>query len=207
MFYNLEGLVTEIDQNLIVLDCNGIGFAVNASTHTISSVKIKQRAKLYIYEAIGEDHFDLYGFASKDEKRCFTMLLSVSGIGPKAALSIMSYNTPDGLALAIANGNDKPLTSCPGIGKKTAQRILLELKDKLQLADYGQTNGNGFSVSGEPIKTGGDNYNNAVAALTVLGYNNNDIASALKQENTVGMTTEEIIKLALKKMSSGGLNK
>ena len=131
MFYHLEGIVSEIGPNLVVLDCGGIGFALNTTISTISCLKTGDKAKLYVAEAIGESNFDLYGFYSKSEKRCYEMLVSVSGIGPKAALSILSYNTPDGLALSILNSDVKALMVAPGIGKKIAQRVILELKDKI----------------------------------------------------------------------------
>ena len=131
MFYHINGVVTDIEPNLVVLECGGVGYALNASLNTISSVRTGERAKLYTYECIREDAHDLYGFASKSEKHCFELLLGISGVGPKAALSILSSNTPDGLALAVLNGDEKALTSAPGIGKRIAQRILLELKDKM----------------------------------------------------------------------------
>lgn len=131
MFYHINGVVTDIEPNLVVLECGGVGYALNASLNTISSVKTGERVKLYTYEIIREDAHDLYGFASKSEKHCFELLLAISGVGPKAALSILSSNTPDGLALAVLNGDEKALTSAPGIGKRIAQRILLELKDKM----------------------------------------------------------------------------
>ena len=99
MFYHINGVVTDIEPNLVVLECGGVGYALNASLNTISSVRTGERAKLYTYECIREDAHDLYGFASKSEKHCFELLLGISGVGPKAALSILSSNTPDGLAL------------------------------------------------------------------------------------------------------------
>ena len=127
MFYHLEGIVTEFDQNLVVLDCGGIGFALNATGNTMSRLRTGERAKLYIAESIGENNFDLFGFAEKNEKNCFEMLVSVSGIGPKAALSILSYSSPGALALAVMNNDVKALTVAPGIGKKIAQRVMDEM--------------------------------------------------------------------------------
>ena len=124
MFYHINGVVTDIEPNLAVLECGGVGYALNVSLNTLASVKIGERAKLYIYECIREDAHDLYGFGSKSEKHCFELLLGISGVGPKAALSILSSNTPDGLALAVLNSDEKALTSAPGIGKRIAQRIL-----------------------------------------------------------------------------------
>lgn len=195
MFYYLEGTVAEIEPNLIVLDCSGVGYALNTTANTISFLTKGERRKLYISEVVKEDAFDLYGFSTKNEKRFFEMLTSVSGIGPKAALSILSANTPDGLALAVSSGNEKALTVAPGIGKKIAQRVILELKDKIGLA------------AGDPIESfapaaaaASDNsaVGDAVAALTVLGYGSNEIAQTLKQIDVKGMTTEQIIKTVLR---------
>ena len=197
MFYHLEGTVAELGQNLIVLDCDGLGFAVNATLNTISQVKTGEKAKLYIAEAIGETNFDLYGFATKSEKRCYEMLVSVSGIGPKAALSILSYSTPEALALAIMNNDEKALTVAPGIGKKIAQRVILELKDKMSKE---------LGTPDIPIHTPvvmslqDGSVNDALAALTVLGYSSAEVAPALKRIDTAGMTAEQIIKAVLKQM-------
>ena len=131
MFYYLTGKVSEMLQNSLVLDVNGIGYLLNTSLKTISSLSLGQQAKLYISEAIGESNFDLYGFSDLQEKRFYELLISVSGVGPKAAISLLSSLTPDLLLLAIVNDDPKALTSAPGIGKKIAQRIILELRDKL----------------------------------------------------------------------------
>jgi len=198
MFHHIEGIVSEIDQNLIVIDCSGIGFALNATYNTMSYVKIGERAKLYVLEVVKEDAFDLYGFSTKAERRCFEMLISVSGIGPKAALSILSANTPDGLALAIMNNNEKALTVAPGIGKKIAQRVILELKDKISKES---TPSDFTAPAAAVVSSDGGALNDAVAALTVLGYNSSEIAQKLKQIDVTGMSTEQIIKAVLKQMS------
>ena len=197
MFYYLEGTVAEIEPNQIVLDCSGVGFALNTTTNTISFVKKGERSRLFISESVREDAFDLYGFASKTEKRFFEMLISVSGIGPKAALSILSANTPEGLALAVSSGNEKALTVAPGIGKKIAQRVILELKDKI--GKESATDGESLGAAAVPVS---DNsaVGDAVAALTILGYNSNEIAQTLKGIDTAGMNTEQIIKAVLRGM-------
>ena len=110
MLYHIEGTVTDFETNLVVIDCGGIGYALNASLNTISGVKLGERAKLYAYEYIREDAHDLFGFLTKGEKRCFEMLIGISGVGPKAAISILSSNTPESLALAVLNGDVKALT-------------------------------------------------------------------------------------------------
>lgn len=197
MFYYLEGTIAEIEPNLIVLDCNGVGYALNASANTIADASRGERCRLYVTESVREDAFDLYGFSSKNERRFFELLISVSGIGPKAALSILSANTPEGLALAVASGNEKALTVAPGIGKKIAQRVILELKDKIGAAES-------FDPSSikAPAALPGDNsaVGDAVAALGVLGYNANEIAQILKTTDTAGMDTEQIIKTVLRRM-------
>lgn len=197
MFYHLEGIVSEFGQNLIVLDCSGFGFALNATVNTISQLKAGEKAKLYIAESIGESNFDLYGFAEKSEKSCFEMLISVSGIGPKAALSILSYNTPAGLALAIMNNDIKALTVAPGIGKKIAQRVVLELKDKVS-KELEPTQA-GFAPSITASAADG-NLGDAMAALTVLGYSSAEVAPVLKTLDTSAMSAEQIIKAVLKQM-------
>ena len=197
MFYHLEGTVAEFGQNLVVLDCNGIGFALNATVNTISQLRAGERAKLYVAEAIGENNFDLFGFADKSEKRSFEMLVSVSGIGPKAALSILSYNTPAGLALSIMNDDVKALTVAPGIGKKIAQRVILELKDKIS-KELGPSE-TGFSPA-EIVPASDGQVGDAMAALTVLGYSSAEVVPVLKTLDTSSMTAEQIIKAVLKQM-------
>lgn len=199
MFYHLEGTVTELSHDTLVLDCGGIGFEITITPNTASSLKRGEKGKVYITEAIGENNFDLYGFLTWREKQFFKMLTTVSGVGPKAAMSILSYNTPDSLAISIVNENEKALTACPGIGKKTAQRIILELKDKFskEIAAEGLPASAQISVS--QGKAGGS-YDDALAALAMLGYSTADVAPVLRQINTENMTSEQIIRAVLKFM-------
>ena len=196
MFYHLEGIVSEFGQNMVVIDCGGVGFAVNTSVQTMSHLKTGERAKLYISEAIGESNFDLYGFYQKEEKRCFEMLVSVSGIGPKAAMSILSYSSPEGLALAIMNDDVKALTVAPGVGKKIAQRVILELKDKISKESASMD----LSMPAAQVKTASNQVNDAIAGLAVLGYSSAEIAPIIKQLDTDALSAEQIIKLVLKQM-------
>lgn len=196
MFYHLAGTVSDIDINLAVIDCGGVGYAVNTTVNTLSKIKLNEKAKLYISEYIKEDSFELYGFATLSEKRCFDMLLTVSGIGPKAAQAILSAATPEGLAIAIMNGDEKAITVAQGVGKKIAQRVILELKDKVS-----KEMGSSFvelPVIHSPAD--GDSRNEAVAALMVLGYSTPEINSALKGMDISGMSTEQIVKIALKNL-------
>ena len=198
MFYHLNGIVSELGQNLVVLECGGIGFALNATLNTVSRLKMGEKAKLYVAESIGETNFDLYGFADKAEKRCFEMLISVSGIGPKAALSILSYTTPEGLALAIMNNDLKTLTVAPGIGKKIAQRVILELKDKISKEMGGAEIS--LPIAAAPAAAENSQVNDALTALTVLGYSSAEVAPVLKTLDVSGMSAEQIIKAVLRHM-------
>lgn len=198
MFYHIEGVVSELEPNLVVLDCAGVGYALNATSNTVSRVKPGEKIKLYVSEAIGETNFDLYGFASKSEKRCFEMLIAVSGIGPKAALSILSYNTPESLAMAILNNDEKALTVAPGIGKKIAQRVILELKDKVRKEMSGYEASYISTAAAVPVSEG--NVGDAIAALTVLGYSSAEVNPVLRSLDVSGMSAEQIIKAVLKQM-------
>ncbi|MBR5094841.1 MAG: Holliday junction branch migration protein RuvA [Oscillospiraceae bacterium] len=202
MFYHIEGTVTELGPNLAVLDAGGIGFALNVTVNSLSRLKIGEKQKLYVSESIGETNFDLYGFVEKSEKRCFEMLIAVSGIGPKAALSILSYNSPESLALAILNDDVKALTVAPGIGKKIAQRVILELKDKIQ-KELGDSSWSlpSASVSPAAVPAAQDKQvSDAMAGLAVLGYSSAELTPILKGMDLTGMDAQAIIKAVLKQM-------
>ena len=196
MFYYVSGTVAEIGPNLAVIDCGGVGYACATTNYTISRLKKGERAKLFTYLHVREEIFELFGFSSQQELSSFKMLIGVSGVGPKAALAILSSTTPNNLALSIVTGDEKALTAAPGSGKKIAQRIILELKDKLAKE---QTS---FSSDGPVpvIAAGGANKaGEASAALAVLGYGTPEIAAALKGVD-MEQPLEEIIRQALKKM-------
>lgn len=201
MFYYVQGTVAHTAPYLAVIDCGGVGYACRTTNQTLAAINRGKTAKLYTYLHVREEVFELYGFATESELSCFQMLIGVSGVGPKAALAILSSNSPEGLALAIVSGNEKALTAAPGIGKKIAQRIILELKDKLA---KGQ-----ISVGGAETFAGGvtiipeNKTSEASAALAVLGYSQQEIAVALKGIDLESLSLEEIIKQALKKMMKG----
>lgn len=201
MFYHIEGVVAELGQNLAVLDCGGLGFALNVTINTLSRLKSGEKAKLYITESIGETNFDLFGFYDKGEKRCFEMLIGVSGIGPKAALSILSYNSPESLALAVLNDDVKALTVAPGIGKKIAQRVILELKDKIG-KEMGELSFSTPAASVPAAAAAGENkaVSDALAGLAVLGYSSAELTPVLKTMDLTGMDAQAIIKQVLKQM-------
>ena len=131
MFYYVSGTVAHVEPYLAVIDCGGVGYACKTTSTTISQLQVGKANKLYTYLHVGEGIFDLYGFATQGELGSFKQLIGVSGVGPKAALAILSVCTPQGLAMAVITGDEKALIAAPGIGKKIAQRIILELKDKL----------------------------------------------------------------------------
>ena len=199
MFYHIEGQLTDLEPALAVLDCGGVGYALNITANTAGGLRLGEKAKLYVSESIGENNFDLFGFLDKNERRFFELLISVSGIGPKAAMSILSHNTPEGLALAIISGNEKALTVAPGIGKKIAQRVILELKDKVSKEmNSGAAELSSFTPVSMPSADSA--VNDALAGLTVLGYSGAEIAPVLKKLDTQNMTAEQIIKAVLKQM-------
>lgn len=197
MFYYIEGNISVIDNGIAVVDAGGVGFLVNTTVNTISRLEIGKKARLYICESVREDAFDLYGFYDLAEKRSYELLTSVSGVGPKAALSILSTVTPEGLTMAVLSEDDKALTRAPGVGKRIAQRIILELKDKISKESATFSKDATFTV---PVQQGGSGkaLAEAVAALTVLGYSQNEINIALRGADAENMTVEELIRYVLK---------
>lgn len=198
MFYYLSGTVAVIGLGTVVIDCGGVGFSVSSTTTTISKLKTGEKALLYTHCSIREDAFDIYGFATKRELETFRLLVAVNGVGPKAALAILSAVTPDGLSMAVVTQNEKTLTAAPGVGKKLAQRILLELKDKLG----GQTelDFSGGDGGAAPVMMPGSKAAEAVQALQVLGYDQGAITAAMKGIDVERLELQDIIKQALKAM-------
>ena len=199
MFSSLNGTVAHIEPYLVVIDCGGVGYACRTTNNTLSKLQKGKEAKLYTHLNVREDAMELYGFATAEELRLFQQLISVSGVGPKAALSILSASTPANLALSIITGDEKTLTRAPGVGKRIAQRVILELKDKLA---KGQTvSGSGESVAMDAVTIIPQNkLSEASAALAVLGYSQAEINMALKGVDIDGQPLEQIIRLALKNM-------
>jgi Holliday junction DNA helicase RuvA len=199
MFYYLNGVVAALEANLAVIDCGGVGFACNTTAYTMSQLQIGKSYKLYTYCNVKEDAFDIFGFSSKEELNCFNRLLSVSGVGPKAAMSILSAG-PQNFTLAVMTGDEKLLTAAQGIGKKTAQRIILELKDKIGGSSMEIDFSTGPVVA-TPQSSG--SVAMARAALQELGYSPAEIQTALKGADP-NATTEELVRHALRAMVMKG---
>ena len=201
MFYYLKGEVGHLAPNLAVIDCGGVGYACRTTSYTLSALQVGEKAKLFTHLNVREDAMELYGFSTENECSCFQMLIGVSGVGPKAALSILSSTTPEGLATAIITGNEKALTVAPGIGKKIAQRIILELKDKVGGSSV-ELDFTGGAAAAAPVQA-----NNAAAlahaALQELGYSAAEINMALKGVDPKA-TTEEMVRYALRQMVMKG---
>ena len=199
MLYYVSGTVTVLEPGLAVIDCGGVGYGCRVTAYTASQLKLNQNARLFITESIREDAFDLYGFISREEQRCYELLTTVNGVGPKAAMSILSAG-PQNFTLAVMTGDEKLLTAAQGIGKKIAQRIILELKDKMGGSSL-ELDFSAGAVSA-PVQTGG-NAAMAHAALQELGYSPAEIHAALKGADP-NATTEELIRYALRAMVMKG---
>ena len=202
MFYYVKGPVVHMAPYLAVVDCGGVGYACRTTNNTLARLRKGENATLYTHLNVREDAMELYGFASENELSCFQLLISVSGVGPKAALSILSASTPANLALSIITGDEKALTVAQGIGKKIAQRIILELKDKLAKGQTASIQGESYGGSGITVIPE-NKLSEASAALAVLGYSQGEINLALKGVDLDTLTLEQIIKEALKKMMKG----
>ncbi len=201
MIYYVSGPVTILEPGLAVVDCAGVGYGCRITAYTAGQLKLNQKATLYITESIREDAHDLYGFISREEQRCYELLTSVNGVGPKAAMAILSSGGPQNFTLAVLTGDEKMLTAAQGVGKKIAQRIILELKDKI--------GGGGMELdfSGGPAPAAAPQAGNAAAlaraALQELGYSPAEIATALKGA-APDASTEELVRYALRAMVMKG---
>lgn len=193
MIYSVRGKLIHTESDLAVVECSGVGYACKTTFYTLQKIKGQEEVMLYTHLAVRENDVDLFGFSSTEELECFKMLITVSGVGPKAALSILSFNTPSQFALAVATGDSKALTKCKGIGAKTAQKIVIDLKDKV--AKQGTISVRGEEeVSVDVSQTGA--VGEAITALVVLGYSQGEAASAVSKADP-NLPVEDIIKKAL----------
>ena len=177
MIYSLKGKIISKENNLAVIECGGVGYACRTTLNTLSSLECdnSRDTLLYTFMSVHENGRELFGFLTKQELNCFKMLLSVSGVGAKVGLSILSDFTPEQFAMLVASGNSKALTKTKGIGAKTAQRIILELKDKIT-ADVPEYDTGSSAIN---ISSGNSARSEALEGLMVLGYNQSEIMPVL----------------------------
>lgn len=204
MFYYINGKLTALEPGFAVIDAGGVGYKMTITQNTYSSmpprltVSEPPTVKLYSYMAVREDGIELFGFISAEELSAFKMLITVSGVGPKAAVSILSQLSPSKLALAICTEDKKAIAKANGIGPKTAARIILELKDKLNATDIDD---NGSQETIETLtQSNSSKLSDAQNALLVLGYSRSEALNALRSIDTDNLELDEIIKIALKKL-------
>lgn len=196
MIYNLRGTLTYCDQNFAVVECGGVGFKCFTTLTTLREIgKVGNEVNLYTHLSVREDAMDLFGFASKEELESFRLLISVSGIGPKAAVAILSEMTPDRLAVCIASGDAKMLTKAQGVGKKTAERVVLELKDKM-----GAIGSSDVAAAAAAGSAEGTDSAEAVQALVALGYTQSDAAVVIGRLDP-SLSVDEMIRLGLKELA------
>ena len=205
MIAYVNGILENVEEGNAVVDVNGFGINVNISGGTYDRLPgIGEMVKLYTYTNVKEDAFNLFGFLSRDELNLFKMLITVNGVGPKAGLSILSVMTPDDVRFAIMSGDTKSISKAPGIGKKTAERITLELKDKLKISENDFLGSAPSGSTGEAFEGVNPARDEAVAALVALGYNSSESMKAVRKvlsgNPDAGEDTERLLKLALKEM-------
>lgn len=198
MIYNLNGKLTYVDPTFIVIECGGVGFKCFASTTTITSIStVGTNVNVLTFMSVKEDSIDLYGFATQEELNAFKLLISVSGIGPKAAMAILSVLPPDRLSVAVSSGDVKAIQSAQGVGKKTAERVVLELKDKMVGIGSARTN---TIVEGIQSVAQSDNAQEAVEVLVSLGFNQSEAASVVGTMDK-SLSVDEMIRKGLKSLS------
>ena len=191
----VHGMAVDMTESSVVVEAGGIGYEIYMTGADLSEIRMGEDVKVHTYFSVREDAMKLYGFRAKDDLQMFKLLLGVNGVGPKAALGVLAGITADELRFAILSDDVKTLSKAPGIGKKTAQKLILELKDKI---NKGVSE---ISIPTAQVQTGGA-MNDVVAALTVLGYSSSEIAPVLNKLDISSMTTEEAIKTVLRKMTN-----
>jgi Holliday junction DNA helicase RuvA len=196
MYYSVRGQVIHLGQNIAVIECGGVGYKCQTTVNTLKDLKLNTEAKLFTYLNVREDAMELFGFGTEEELSAFKTLISVSGVGPKVGIAILSVLTPQQISLAIASNDLKSITMAPGVGKKLAQRIVLELKDKFSLTANSQSVAQGGNINANP--TGG-NISKAIEALSVLGYSSSDVAPFISTLD-VNLPVETLIGETLKLM-------
>lgn len=199
MFYSLSGEIIFKDEQSFAISCGGVGFKCFATRKTLAALSLNSKTTVFTHLNVREDALDLFGFSSQEELDAFKLLVSVSGVGPKAALAILSELSPDSFAVAVASGDSKAITAANGVGPKLAQRIIMELKDKISTAsfvsDESSTISNAVNTANSMSNTA-----EAIAALTALGYSQSE-ASVAVSKLSPSLSVEDLIKGALKNMT------
>lgn len=199
MIYSVRGNIIHKGTDVAVIECGGVGYACRTTLATLSQIgKTGEETMLYTYLHVREDNVELFGFSTEQELNCFKMLLSVSGVGPKAGLAILSDTNPERFALTVATGDYKAFTKTKGVGPKLAQRVVLELKDKISKEQI--SSAENAQVDFEAV-TNGSNTSEAISALVVLGYSQTEAASAVAKLDP-SLSVEELIRQSLKKMAA-----
>lgn len=208
MIYCLSGELLELDavNMTAVIDCGGVGFLLSVTGNTVTHLSNPgegAKVKVYTYMAVREDAMELYGFCTEEELKLFKMLISISGVGPKAAVSVLSVLSPEAFISAVAAEDSKAISRAPGVGAKTAARIVLELRDKVAKNFYSSSAaGNAAPAAAKMSTPGGSNLSDAGDALAVLGYSRSEAVSALAGLDP-SLPSEELIRLALAKLMKG----
>ncbi len=199
MFYHISGELVTVESNMAVIDCNGVGYCLTVSLNTQRHLTSPgQKIKLYTHFCVREDGVELFGFYDLEERDCFKLLITVSGVGPKAAINVMSAMTPASFASAVINGDTKLISKAQNVGAKTAARIVLELKDKISKTVSADSDDNSFD--GIPVNNNSEKLSEAQNALMVLGYKQSEALSALKGINVDAYELEDLIREALKRL-------
>ncbi|MBO4523092.1 Holliday junction branch migration protein RuvA [Ruminococcus sp.] len=203
MIYSVKGTITVKELGFVVIECGGVGYGCRTSYNTVAQLgEIGSEVKLYTYLYVREDVVELFGFASLQELSCFKLLISVSGVGPKAATAILSDVTPERFALLVASGDSKAFTKTKGIGAKTAQRLVLELKDKISSESIsGSISSDAAALASIPSGEASASVSEALEALMVLGYSQGEAAPILGKLDP-SLSTQELIKETLRLMAA-----
>ncbi|MCM1505643.1 MAG: Holliday junction branch migration protein RuvA [Ruminococcus flavefaciens] len=202
MIYSLRGKLTVKDMNFVVVECAGVGYGCRTSYNTVSQLgKVGDEVTLYTHMSVRDDNIELFGFATSQELNCFQLLISVSGVGGKAGIAILSDITPENFAFLVASGDSKAFTRTKGIGAKTAQRIVLELKDKISSESFTAQN---ISASVNTTDISSSAVSEAMEALMVLGYSQGEIAPLLRKCDS-SLSTQELIREVLRLIASGNI--
>lgn len=203
MIYSLKGKLVDMVSNFAVIECAGVGYRCFISNNTASKLPpLNEETTLFTHMNVKDDAIELYGFGGRDELSCFRMLIGISGVGAKVALAILSTHSANQVAMAIAGGDVNLLTMSPGVGKKTAQRIILELKDKINKIAGEQALGVGSENVAEGQPNAASNVAKAINALMVLGYSSSEVVPIITKFDS-GNKTEELIRLTLKELGGG----